>query len=356
MERGAIWMRWSGAKLMKRRAKASYEQMKERTEARGDSIEGSDLIAMDVRRTAGCSGNNKNSMLDGLRTVLVVLAAQHPDVGYMQGMNYVGGSLLLVTEGREEEAYWLIQTLCTKYYLRYYQIGSTGLQVDAIVLERLVSKYAADVGRKMSMLSVDFSILAFGWLACLFSQCLTQQVLCQLWDRVMICAAQFQNKRGKENAKSGAQSMPCTVLLWFALVVVKVAEEKLLQAIELDTFTHALKNEMKNAPNLQYFLDHPRVLELGFETPETLHPEITMLRFHCEHEMERKKQLNYEQNSKQCDSPKKIICRTCRVPLQPQDVFGHSKSCFVRPCKDSPQIRRRHSEGAAAVGACVFTT
>jgi hypothetical protein len=312
--------------------------LKEQAEARVDSIEGSELIAMDVRRTAGCCGGNKNSALNGLKTVLLVLAAQHPDVGYMQGMNYIGGSLLLATEGREEEAYWLVQTLCTKYYLRYYQIGSTGLQVDALVLERLVAKYAVNVARKMRTLSVDFSILAFGWLASLFAQYLKQDVVCQLWDRVMICAAQFQNKKGKENTKSNAsQSMPCTVLLWFALVVVKVAEDKLIQADELDTFTHVLKNEMKEATLLQHLVEHPRVQALGFETPEALHPEVLVLRFHCEHELERQKQLDQQRASRQPDSPKKVICRTCRVPLQCQDVFEHSRKCYVRPCKDSGQ-------------------
>lgn len=98
---------------------------------------------------------------------------------------------------------------------------SRGLQEDAMLLQVLVEKHAPRIAvsclleleripteiyvmsacfdprlsqEKMEWLGVDLSIVAVGWLVCLFAQFVNQRVMVQLWDLILIKYAKTHEK------------------------------------------------------------------------------------------------------------------------------------------------------------------
>ena len=66
----------------------------------------------------------------------------HPSFAYIfQGLNYVAGMLLLVTNN-EEDAFWLLKILTEDLLPNYYAPDIPGLLTDVKVLEELIRYYS----------------------------------------------------------------------------------------------------------------------------------------------------------------------------------------------------------------------
>jgi TBC1 domain family member 14 len=61
------------------------------------------VIEEDLHRTFGELGHFRvgNPLYQPLKNVLIAYSMLRPDLGYVQGMSYVAGSILLHCEGRE---------------------------------------------------------------------------------------------------------------------------------------------------------------------------------------------------------------------------------------------------------------
>ena len=46
-----------------------------------------------------------------LRRVLLAFSVHRPEVGYCQGMNYLGAMLLCILQHRQEDAFWMLAAL-----------------------------------------------------------------------------------------------------------------------------------------------------------------------------------------------------------------------------------------------------
>ena len=97
-----------------------------------------------------------------LERVLHAFAKYETKVGYVQGMNFIAGSLLY--HCNEEVVFWLIVTLMEDHELReVYQPGLSGLYkhcqcIESLVEERLphISEHFKDCGLQVEMYASDW--------------------------------------------------------------------------------------------------------------------------------------------------------------------------------------------------------
>lgn len=102
------------------------------------------LIVSDIPRTFPenpffqVEKTTEDNLLGPLRNILFAFVAHNPDVGYCQGVNYIGAVILLVVQD-EEKSFWLLDTLVMKIVSKsYYTTSLIGLERDCFVLNEII--------------------------------------------------------------------------------------------------------------------------------------------------------------------------------------------------------------------------
>jgi len=146
-----------------------------------------------------------------LRRILTTFALFCTDIGYVQGMNFLVGGLLL-SGLSEEEAFWCLVQLFKVYsFDEIYSVGLTGLKVHFTVLTKLISVYLPQLYEHFEKFDITPNIFATRWLLTLFVTSFEEkvEVAFWLWDYF------FVNK---------------WIAIWsFALSLLKFLESKLLR-------------------------------------------------------------------------------------------------------------------------------
>ncbi|XP_035231519.1 growth hormone-regulated TBC protein 1-like [Stegodyphus dumicola] len=135
--RAVIWLIISGAKEMKEQQPDLYTTIL-RGPMKQEIIE---TISLDIPRTFPDNiyfkGTSDDSKRESLKNVLLAFAHHNPSIGYCQGLNFIAGIMLLVTDN-EDMTFWLLQSLKERILPDYYTKEMTGLLTDIGVLEELI--------------------------------------------------------------------------------------------------------------------------------------------------------------------------------------------------------------------------
>uniref|UniRef100_A0A2K5KYW1 Growth hormone-regulated TBC protein 1 n=1 Tax=Cercocebus atys TaxID=9531 RepID=A0A2K5KYW1_CERAT len=116
-----------------------------------------------------------------LYNVLLAYGHHNQGVGYCQGMNFIAGYLILITNN-EEESFWLLDALVGRILPDYYSPAMLGLKTDQEVLGELVRAKLPAVGALMERLGVLWTLVVSRWFICLFVDVLPVETVLRIWD------------------------------------------------------------------------------------------------------------------------------------------------------------------------------
>ncbi|KAM9486247.1 TBC1 domain family member 8 [Clarias gariepinus] len=160
--RGEMWLTFSDARSFLNTNSRSYSDLlEERT-----NEQTSDEIERDLRRSLPeHAAFQSETGIAALRRVLNAYATRNPGIGYCQSMNILASVLLLYT--REEEAFWLLVTVCERMLPDYFNRRVIGAQVDRSVFEELIRERLPHLAERVPDL-VSLSSLSLSWFLALF--------------------------------------------------------------------------------------------------------------------------------------------------------------------------------------------
>eukprot|EP00039_Didymoeca_costata_P005364 m.80934 g.80934 ORF g.80934 m.80934 type:complete len:573 (-) comp12785_c0_seq7:462-2180(-) len=122
-----------------------------------------------------------------LFNILAVYAGRvNPDVGYCQGMAFIG-AVLLMNLKEEEEAFWGLVAIMEsrKYFEGFYSHNLARVQEDADVFSSLVCERYPALGKHLSELGIHPLMYVTPWFMCGFTSLPCWDSVLDIWDLII---------------------------------------------------------------------------------------------------------------------------------------------------------------------------
>lgn len=150
------------------------------------------VIDEDLHRTYGELGHFRQGkpLNQPLKNVLLAYSMLRPDLGYVQGMSYVAGALLITCGGNDQEAFACFANLMNRELLfTFYSFDMPRVNIIFHVfmtfmkdrLPKLYQQFAGTNGGSGGA-SISCSFFLFEWIVALYSNIFSLDVSARLWD------------------------------------------------------------------------------------------------------------------------------------------------------------------------------
>ena len=169
--------------------------------------------------------------------MLCAFASFKPDVGYVQGMNFIVVALLRVFD--EAQTFWMLVLIVDNWLPEHFSHAMVGNHIDCRVLSTLVAEHLPRLAQCLNALDVSVQLLTTRWFLCLWSSVLPVQALHRLWDLLFVTGP--------------TATMQC------ALACMTLCEPVVLESTDIGDALTGVK-EVRAAPGL------PRPLHMPFST------------------------------------------------------------------------------------------
>ena len=141
-------------------------------------------IKLDLRRTFPEEKHCMNEkFLEKLKNILVCYSIRNTTVGYCQGMNFIGGRILLIM-GNEEQTFWLFIQLMEEILPITYYSQLIGIVVETTMIENMLGLYFPDLYKIImdSNFNIPLRNFIHKWMVCLFTQNLSKEMVYTFFD------------------------------------------------------------------------------------------------------------------------------------------------------------------------------
>ena len=124
-----------------------------------------------------------DSFLEKLKNVLICYSIRNTSVGYCQGMNFIGGRLLLIM-GSEEQTFWLFIIIMENILPIIYYSELVGVVIETTIIENLISVCFPNLYN--FLLDNNFNIplrnFIHKWMVCLYTTTLSPEMVYTFFD------------------------------------------------------------------------------------------------------------------------------------------------------------------------------
>ncbi|BFZ55185.1 GTPase activating protein (GAP) [Savitreella phatthalungensis] len=164
--RGEIWELTSGAMLARWAHPGEYRRLQDHNVGRSSISQ--EEIEKDLNRSLPeyPAYQDNNAGIDALRSVLTAYSWRNPELGYCQAMNIVVAALLIYTS--EEQAFWLLDQLCSEMLPGYYSTTMYGTLLDQRVFEALVQQTMPMLWDHFKRHDLQLSLISLPWFLSLY--------------------------------------------------------------------------------------------------------------------------------------------------------------------------------------------
>eukprot|EP01060_Flectonema_neradi_P024843 TRINITY_DN33716_c0_g1_i1.p1 TRINITY_DN33716_c0_g1~~TRINITY_DN33716_c0_g1_i1.p1 ORF type:complete len:422 (+),score=79.57 TRINITY_DN33716_c0_g1_i1:51-1268(+) len=160
------------------------EYLQKVADAMSRKTDSTNSIVKDLGRTfPNCRGFHSYSDTYHSLHRLLAAVANEVSFGYCQGMNFIAGILLLVTNS-EVHSFRLMCHMITsnQYNGGYYDENMTNCVVDQMVLTELVVEHASETYSRLEEAGINLADVTIRWLLCLFIDVVPTDSLLSIWD------------------------------------------------------------------------------------------------------------------------------------------------------------------------------
>lgn len=107
--------------------------------------------------------------------------SRNPNVGYVQGFNFIAGRLLSLGFS-EEQSFWLLAQIVETYLPLDYFYSMSGILIDQKVFARLMEIKLPKLTTRLNKLKIDSSLFCVQWFLSLFAGVFSQHAISRIWD------------------------------------------------------------------------------------------------------------------------------------------------------------------------------
>jgi len=144
------------------------------------------LIDVDTPRTFPDVPGFDDKRRESLHRVLHAYSNWDEEVGYCQGMNFLAGLLLTVSNGAEEESFWVLVCLMKERSLRnFYKDGFPLLQEYLRIFEEWLSGSLPALVEHFESEGLTPAAFIHQWYLRLFINCLPMDAVLIIWDGIV---------------------------------------------------------------------------------------------------------------------------------------------------------------------------